>query len=130
MRGARCAAALLLLLSPGCWLAGGRGPGEAVPFRLEKMPALRELARAHEGRVLILGISVDEERGRLDRFLESEPSPYPLSLASKSFLSDYGFTGTLPTTVLVAPDGSIHARYLGPRPREVFERDIRELLGS
>jgi thiol-disulfide isomerase/thioredoxin len=96
----------------------------------EEMPVLGEIARSRRDRVLVLGVSVDDDRAVLEGFLRGNPSPYPVVLATEGFLRDYGYMGTLPTTVLVAPDGRIHSRYTGARPREVFERDLRELLGT
>ena len=78
-------------------------------------------------RVLVFGVCVGEEGAAPDCSLGGNPLPCRVVLGTEGFLQECGFTAALPTTLLVAPDGEIHSRHTGARPREVFERDLREL---
>ncbi len=53
---------------------------------------------------------------------------YPILLASVQVVQDYGGIEGIPTTFLIDPKGRIYRKYVGYRPRQVWEQHILELL--
>lgn len=96
----------------------------------EEMPELNALAQEFGDRVLVLGISVDEDVEDIRGFLEKNTLAYPVAIANEKFLKGIGFTGILPTVVVLGPDGEVLSRYLGTRTTEFLRRELQRHLGD
>jgi len=53
---------------------------------------------------------------------------YPILFGNENLVKAYGGFRGIPTTFLFSRDGELYKKYEGLRPREIFEKDIRELL--
>ena len=79
----------------------------------EEMPSVKELWKKYRGdQFVILGISLDKDRGALDRYLSQEgitwPQVYDRGGAQSSLSRLYGVRG-IPHTVLLDQDGVVRA---------------------
>jgi cytochrome c biogenesis protein CcmG/thiol:disulfide interchange protein DsbE len=62
------------------------------------------------------------------RFAESFGINYPVLIADSYTAKVYGPLRSIPTTYIIDKDFKIAKKYIGYRPKEVFEKDILELL--
>ncbi|MDP8229834.1 MAG: TlpA disulfide reductase family protein [Candidatus Gorgyraea atricola] len=77
----------------------------------------------------IIGISFDWNAERiLGGFAEENGINYTLLIGTDEVSDLYGGIMSLPTTFVIDRDGGIRKRYIGYKGKEVFEKDIKELL--
>ena len=76
----------------------------------------------------ILGISTDDTPEQLRDFAARNKTNYPLVQVSAEVEDAYGPVFGLPTSVLIARDGSVCKRHFGPLTREQLEKELKELL--
>ena len=80
------------------------------------MPALDRLSRRFDPRdVAILTITTEHERTNLQQFMKQLDSTLPVLLDEQRDVSLAFMVRGLPTTVVVAKNGTIVARAVGPR---------------
>lgn len=80
--------------------------------------------------VAFIGVS-NESAGLLNAFASRLGINYPLlSDREKAAITKYGPMRGVPTTFIIGKDFKIARVYMGSRPREVFERDIKQLLSE
>ena len=95
------------------------------PCRKE-MPDLSKFAKEREKDVAVIGLSFEEtELDDIRKFLKENPVSYPVAQVDtteppKDFDSPRG----LPMTYLIAPDGTIAEKYLGPITSEMLSQAI------
>ena len=101
------------------------------------IPHLNDLYAEYKGDGFeIVGISVDQGgRGvsgvdRVRSFTRQTRIDYPLAMATAKTVSDYGGIRSIPTAFLVDRDGKIRRKYVGLQPKQVFEKDVKELLAE
>jgi thiol-disulfide isomerase/thioredoxin len=88
-------------------------------------PSLDKLYRKYgEKDLMIIGISVNEERAIVERFLKEHPHPFPIALTSENELPRPFQIGTFPTYVVIDRDGTISAAVQG----EHGFAELRDLL--
>jgi len=108
----------------GKWVVVNFWATWCAPCRKE-MPELSELHEAGDN-VRVVGLAFEEtELKEIQAFLKQHPVSYPIALVDvydppKDFESPRG----LPTTYLIAPDGHIAERFLGPVTRAQLEQAI------
>jgi cytochrome c biogenesis protein CcmG, thiol:disulfide interchange protein DsbE len=96
-----------------------------IPCKKEA-PLLAASARAHQGRVVFLGIDVQDFKSDARRFLKRFDTPYvSVRDGSGSTYGDYGLTG-VPETYWIDGRGRIIAHYAGEITRRQLEEGIRE----
>ena len=79
----------------------------------------------------VLGVSVDEGRDIVGRFLERSPVNYRIALADTAErLAPFGPKHVLPTTWLIDRRGRIAAEHVGLVSREAIAAEIRLLLAE
>ncbi len=102
------------------------------PPCLKEIPDFVELYRELEDDgLVILGVSLDgNPRQVLPRFIKKYQVNYPILLGDNRVARDYGGITGIPTTFLIDREGKIRQRYVGLRPRNVFEATIKDLLGA
>jgi len=97
----------------------------------EQLPVLDRIARAHadEG-VKVFGVSFDEDRALLERWLEQNPVAFPI-LWDKggAKLAEPLDIARLPMTLLLDRDGIVRFAHVGfePADAERLEREVKQL---
>ena len=86
-------------------------------------PMLGRLAAAHAGHVAVLGVNVRDRDVDARRFLDEFAVAYPTGSDKSGIEGRYGVVG-LPTTVVIAPDGTIDRIWLGP----IEERELIAMI--
>jgi peroxiredoxin len=77
---------------------------------------------------MIMALSIQEQKKKVSKFMDSNNIDFPVYLDSDgSVAAMYGVTG-IPTTYIIAPDGKIVGRAVGPR--EWGGKDSVELMKS
>ena len=100
------------------------------PCKIE-IPMFTDLQTRYKDQGLaFLGVSVDDPPDALRAFADEYKINYPVLIGDgrDDVQNAYGPMFGIPVTLLIARDGTICTRYLGPRPKERFERDIKALL--
>ena len=100
------------------------------PPCIAEIPHFIELYDEYKNRGLeVIGISVDWNGQRVvPPFAEEKGINYILLLGDDEVTDLYGGIISIPTTFILDRKGGIRKRYMGYRDKEVFERDIKELL--
>ena len=82
---------------------------------IKEIPDLSAFDRERED-VAVIGLAFEEiEVADLEAFLSRHPASYPIALVDVyDPPADFEVPRGLPTTVLVAPDGTVAERFLGP----------------
>ncbi len=78
----------------------------------------------------IVGVSLDAGGAKdVEPFARAKKINYPMLLGNNKIVSDYGGVRGIPTAFVITQDGKIYRKYVGYRAPDVFESDIRALLG-
>ena len=78
-----------------------------------------------------IGIALDDEGiEKVKPYLEQNPINYPILLADKSIIQNYGDMNVIPVTYLIDRKGIIRTHYVGMRKGEIVEEMIRPLLAE
>jgi thiol-disulfide isomerase/thioredoxin len=97
----------------------------------EEIPQLVKLQAAYKDQLQIIGISEDEDvppeavRG----FARSMHVNYPIVVVSRELEKEFGGIPALPTSFVVNKDGGVVQKHVGLFPGEVYDHEIRALLG-
>ena len=78
--------------------------------------------------LVIVGISVDDGPEQLQAFIKEYNMNYPVLQMKPEVEDAWGPFYGYPTSFVVARDGSICTKHLGPATKEQFEREIKTLL--
>ena len=82
----------------------------------------------HDKGFEIIGISTDDTPEQLRDFATKFKTNYPLLQVTGEAEDAYGPVFGLPTSIIVARDGSICKRHFGPLSKEQLEKEIKGLL--
>ncbi len=98
------------------------------PCRSE-IPDFVKLQRAYRPQgLLIVGVST-EEMDKLEDFAIKNGVNYPVLVDSGGKVHHvYGPIRAIPTTFIIDKEFKVRQHYIGARPKEAFEKDIKELL--
>jgi thiol-disulfide isomerase/thioredoxin len=98
------------------------------PCKVE-IPAFVELyARYRDKGLVIAGVSIDDGPEALRTFAREWRMEYPILLMQSDVEDSYGPFYGIPTSYLIARDGSICTKHIGPATKEQFEQEIKALL--
>ncbi|MDZ7374474.1 MAG: TlpA family protein disulfide reductase [candidate division KSB1 bacterium] len=97
-----------------------------------EIPDFVELQKQYGRKGLqILGVAFARQGlDAVQSFVKSYKINYPVLLATPKVVEDYGGIEGIPTTFVIDQQGRIRQKYVGYRPREVWESVVRELLGK
>lgn len=96
---------------------------------LKEIPEFIEVREAfHAKGFEIVGISTDDSPAQLRDFAAKYKTNYPLLQVTAEAEEAYGPVFGLPTSVLVARDGSVCKRHFGPLTKEQLEKELKSLL--
>ncbi len=98
----------------------------------EEIPELIRFHDAHHAKdAVVWGVSYERtDPSKLAKFIDEQMISYPVMPMNPGQPSPFGSIRGLPTTVLVAPDGSIARTHLGGISHDVIERYMREWCQS
>ncbi len=98
------------------------------PCRME-VPAFVELFQKYSGRLMVLGVSSDQNPRRvIPPFIKKYKVNYPILLSNNRVERDYGGVTAIPTTFVIDRKGAVYRKYVGYQPKITFEKDIKALL--
>lgn len=99
------------------------------PCRAE-IPVLIDLANRYKDRLQIVGVSLDDD-DPLDvkKFAEHFGINYPIVMASPEIVAEYGGVPALPTLFVINTDGKVVQKHEGLYSPELYETEVRLLLG-
>ncbi|MFC2149067.1 redoxin domain-containing protein [Candidatus Auribacterota bacterium] len=94
-----------------------------------EIPGFIELYNEYKGKgVEIIGVSVDTGgKNIVKKFIKSKGINYPVYLAAPDVARKYAIRG-IPDTRIFTTGGKLHKRHIGFKPKEAFEKEIKELL--
>jgi thiol-disulfide isomerase/thioredoxin len=80
----------------------------------------------------ILGLSVDDPVSKLKPYVAEMKMNYPVlqGLDHDDVLDAFAPIASIPTSVVIGRDGTICTKHTGIVPMDVFENEIKSLLGS
>jgi thiol-disulfide isomerase/thioredoxin len=104
-----------------------------VPCK-KALPMYAELQKEYGDRgVVVIAISLDEEKGKMDAFLKKIPLPFATVRDAKGkFAEKVGVSG-IPTSYVLAPDGKVHAlhrEFEGEKTRRKLTVELDAILKS
>jgi cytochrome c biogenesis protein CcmG/thiol:disulfide interchange protein DsbE len=96
----------------------------------QEIPHFISLYDQYKGQGLeIIGIALDNGgAGVVSAFSGRNKINYTVLLGNDEVSDLYGGIAAIPTTFILDKDGNIRKKYIGYNEKEVFERDIKELL--
>lgn len=96
----------------------------------QEIPTLIKLQNDYaEQDFSVLGLSLDEQGPKVvAKLIEKENINYPILMAERRTVRDFGGFAGIPTSFLVDREGRIVKRYPGYVPHSLLEKDIKEIL--
>jgi thiol-disulfide isomerase/thioredoxin len=95
----------------------------------DEIPELIELQSRYKDRLVIIGVSMDDDPPAAVRaFAKQARINYPIVMGSQ-ISDEYGGVPALPTSFVVNPEGRVVQKHVGLYPIEVYEAEVRALLG-
>jgi thiol-disulfide isomerase/thioredoxin len=99
------------------------------PCRAE-IPDLIHLETQYAGKLQVIGISVDEDpAASVKKFVDRAGINYPVIMANADIVRGYGGVPALPTIFVLNTNGGVVQKHVGLFPVQVYDREIRALLG-
>jgi thiol-disulfide isomerase/thioredoxin len=98
------------------------------PCKVEVPDFVKLYDEYKEKGLVIVGISIDDSAEQLQGFMKEYKMNYPVLQMTADVESAWGPFYGYPTSFVVARDGSICTKHLGPATKETFEREIKALL--
>ena len=99
------------------------------PCRAE-IPVLIDLANRYKDRLQIVGVSVDDgDPADVKQFAKQAGINYPIVMADRAIVAEYGGVAALPTLFVVSPEGNVVQKHEGLYSNTLYEAEVRLLLG-
>jgi thiol-disulfide isomerase/thioredoxin len=96
----------------------------------EEIPELVQLQTRYKDKLLIVGASEDEDGPqKVQQFVQRYGMNYPIVMATKELIENYGGVPALPTSFLIDPEGRIVQKHTGLYEYDVYDREVRALAG-
>ncbi|MFY9689360.1 MAG: TlpA disulfide reductase family protein [Candidatus Acidiferrales bacterium] len=96
----------------------------------EEIPEMIGLAKKFSGNLQIIGVSMDDDpASEVRAFARGQNMNYPIVMGSDKLSEEYGGVDALPTTFVLDTNGRVVQKHMGVYPEEVYDREIRALLG-
>ncbi|HVB88395.1 MAG TPA: TlpA disulfide reductase family protein [Candidatus Dormibacteraeota bacterium] len=97
----------------------------------EEIPEMMELQKEFQGKLQIIGVSMDDGPAeQVKQFADKIGMNYPIMMGSDQLSDEYGGIPALPTSFVVDPEGRVVQKHVGLYPKEVYDNEIRALLGE
>lgn len=96
----------------------------------EEVPELIELQARYKDQLQIVAASMDETSPRqVKEFAQQFGINYSIVMASPEMLDEYGGVPALPTCFVISPEGRVVQKHVGLYPIDVYDAEVRALLG-
>jgi thiol-disulfide isomerase/thioredoxin len=96
----------------------------------EEMPQLIGLVNRYKDRLQVIGISMDDAAPEaVKQFAKEMGVNYPIIMGGKEINEEYGGVPALPTSFIVNQDGRVVQKHVGLFPPDVYDGEVRALLG-
>ncbi len=78
---------------------------------------------------VMIGLAFGRQgKEKVKEFIQEYNINYPIAIPSHSVINSFGEIRSIPTAFLIDQNGNIVNKYIGLRPKDVFENDIKKLL--
>ncbi len=96
----------------------------------KEIPYFIELQEKYADKgLVILGVSMDQGGWLVTKeFADEWQINYPVAMANRDMMSKYGSPSSIPTTFIITPKGKIGNQFVGYRPKDVWESEIKKVL--
>ena len=99
------------------------------PPCVQEIPSLIKLQKKYgENGFSVVAISVDQEKGVVQKMVNRKEINYPVMMADKSVTRDFGGVYGIPTSFLVSKKGTVVKRYSGFVPHSVLVKDLQQII--
>ena len=99
------------------------------PCRAE-IPVLIDMANRYKDRLQIVGVSLDDSSPEdVKKFVKDAGINYPVIMANRAIMAEYGGVPALPTLFVVNAEGNIVQKHEGLYAPALYETELRLLLG-
>ena len=99
------------------------------PCRME-VPDLVELQKKYQDRLQVIGLVVDDaDEDAVRKFAKRYSINYPVAMATDEMRIQFGGVPALPTSFIIDAQGRVVQKHIGLRDPELYEMEIRALLG-
>jgi thiol-disulfide isomerase/thioredoxin len=96
----------------------------------EEVPELVQLQTKYKDKLLVVGASEDDdEPQKVQQFVQQHGINYPIVMATRELIENYGGVPALPTSFLIDPQGRVMLKHTGLYEFDVYEREVRALAG-
>jgi thiol-disulfide isomerase/thioredoxin len=96
----------------------------------EEIPEMIALASRYKDGLQIIGVSMDDDPPEAIRaFTRAANMNYPVVMGGEKLSDEYGGIPALPTTFVLDTNGRVVQKHMGLYPPEVYDNEIRALLG-
>lgn len=96
----------------------------------EEIPILIELQKKYKDGLQVIGVSLDDgSPEEVKEFAQLAGINYPIVMRSRELVAAYGGVPALPTSFLVNKEGKIVQKHQGLFPPELYETEVRALMG-
>ena len=99
------------------------------PPCVQEIPSLIKLQNEYSADGFsVVAISVDQEKGVVQKMVDRKEINYPVMMADKSVTRDFGGVYGIPTSFLVSKKGTVVKRYSGFVPHSVLVKDLQQII--
>lgn len=99
------------------------------PPCIQEIPNLIKLQNEYSATGFsVVAISVDQEKGVVQKMVNRKEINYPVMMADKSVTRDFGGVYGIPTSFLVSKKGTVVKKYSGFVPHSVLVKDLKLII--
>ena len=99
------------------------------PCRME-IPDLIELQQTYRGRLVIIGVSVDQDKSAVPGFYRQNKMNYAVVNYTDELVNSYGGITGIPTSFIINTNGEIVTRIVGYRNKAGYEALVKPLFAK
>ena len=95
-----------------------------------EVPDLVELQKKYQDRLQVIGLVVDDaDEDAVRKFAKRYSINYPVAMATDEMRIQFGGVPALPTSFIIDAQGRVVQKHIGLRDPELYEMEVRSLLG-
>ncbi|HRU39833.1 MAG TPA: TlpA disulfide reductase family protein [Candidatus Goldiibacteriota bacterium] len=92
-----------------------------------EIPSFIELHKEYKGDLVVIGLALENDLAKVKTFYMRNNMNYPVALSPQDIPLQYGGIQGIPTTFIIDREGNIRDRYVGFRPKTMFEEAYNAL---